>query len=51
MAIRTYTQKNGSVWEWEETEELLKYIDQMHQKNARNPEGRGQNSFEKSKKS
>lgn len=26
MATRTYTQKDGTVWEWEETPELSKWI-------------------------
>lgn len=26
MTTRTYTQKNGTVWEWEETPELARMI-------------------------
>jgi hypothetical protein len=28
MTIRTYVQKNGTIWEWEETPELLQIIHQ-----------------------
>ncbi len=30
MTTRTYTQKDGTIWEWEETEELLKILKQIH---------------------
>ncbi len=34
MATRTYTQKDGTIWEWEETSELLSILAQIHsQKN------------------
>lgn len=26
MTLRTHTQKDGTIWEWEETEELKKWI-------------------------
>lgn len=30
MATRTYTQKDGTIWEWEETPELLTLLAQIH---------------------
>ena len=30
MATRTYTQKDGTIWEWEETPELLNILTQIH---------------------
>jgi hypothetical protein len=30
MTTRTYTQKDGTVWEWEETKELVKILKQIH---------------------
>jgi len=30
MTVRTYTQKDGTVWEWEETKELADYIKGLH---------------------
>lgn len=27
MSVRTYTQKDGTVWEWNETPEVLKAIE------------------------
>lgn len=51
MTVRTYTQKDGSVWEWEETPSVLEYINQMHQKNVTNTTGRGQDTSEESQKS
>jgi hypothetical protein len=32
MTKRTYTQKDGTVWEWEETAELSKFIKKLHTK-------------------
>ena len=32
MALRTYTQKDGSIWEWEETEELVKLLKEIQSK-------------------
>jgi hypothetical protein len=26
MTVRTYTDKNGNIWEWEETPEVVKAI-------------------------
>jgi hypothetical protein len=31
MTTRTYTQKDGSIWEWEETNELMELLKQLHQ--------------------
>ena len=37
MTTRTYTQKDGTVWEWEETPELLKQLEELHkEKNEKN---------------
>lgn len=30
MTKRTYTQKDGTIWEWDETPELLKLIEELH---------------------
>lgn len=51
MTTRTYTQKDGSVWEWEETPSVLEYITKMHQNNVRNTAGGKQNPKEKGKES
>lgn len=32
MTTRTYTQKDGTVWEWEETPELIKLLEEIHKK-------------------
>lgn len=29
MTVRTHTQKDGTIWEWEETAELAAYIKQQ----------------------
>ena len=31
MTTRTYTQKDGTIWEWEETEELVLILKQIHE--------------------
>jgi hypothetical protein len=31
MTLRTYTQKDGTIWEWEETNELVELLKQLHQ--------------------
>jgi hypothetical protein len=31
MTTRTYTQKDGTIWEWNETPELLELLKQLHQ--------------------
>ena len=33
MTTRTYTTKSGDVFEWEETEEVRKAIEQLHKVN------------------
>jgi hypothetical protein len=30
MTKRTYTQKNGTIWEWLETPEVLKALKELH---------------------
>ena len=30
MTTRTYTQKDGTIWEWEETPELIKQLNELH---------------------
>jgi hypothetical protein len=31
MTTRTYTQKDGTIWEWEENAEVLELLKQLHQ--------------------
>lgn len=31
MATRTYTQKDNTVWEWEETPETIDALKQLHE--------------------
>jgi hypothetical protein len=31
MTTRTYTQKDGTIWEWNETAKLLELLKQLHQ--------------------
>lgn len=31
MTTRTYTDKNGNEWSWEETPELVEKLKQLHQ--------------------
>lgn len=31
MTTRTYTQKDGTIWEWEESNELVELLKQLHQ--------------------
>jgi len=31
MTTRTYTDKNGNEWSWDETTELLELLKQLHQ--------------------
>ena len=31
MTTRTYTDKNGNEWSWEETDELVELLKQLHQ--------------------
>lgn len=51
MTKKTHKQKDGSIWEWEENDSIIEYINQMHRKNVGDTEGRQQNSKKKSKKS
>jgi len=30
MTKRTYTQKDGTIWEWDETAELVKLLKEIH---------------------
>lgn len=30
MTTRTYTQKDGTIWEWNETPELLRQLKELH---------------------
>jgi hypothetical protein len=32
MTTRTYTQKDGTIWEWDETPELVKLLSEIHSK-------------------
>ena len=32
MTTRTYTQKDGTIWQWEETPELVKLLTKLHNK-------------------
>jgi hypothetical protein len=36
MTTRTYTQKDGTIWEWEETPELVKLLAELHSKEKQN---------------
>jgi hypothetical protein len=31
MTTRTYTQKDGTIWEWEETLETIEALKQLHE--------------------
>ncbi len=31
MTKRTYTQKDGTIWEWKETNELVELLKKLHQ--------------------
>ena len=31
MTTRTYTQKDGTIWEWEETPETIEALKQLHE--------------------
>jgi hypothetical protein len=33
MTKRTYTQKDGTIWEWDETPELLRLLKELHTNN------------------
>ena len=38
MALRTFTDKNGNVWEWNETLEVIKALKEYHQFAGNYPE-------------
>ena len=38
MTTRTYTDKNGNEWSWEETNELLELLKQLHQSQSESNE-------------
>ncbi len=46
MTLRTHTQKDGTIWEWEETAELSAYIKQQQSSNG-NTKDRAQNTASK----
>lgn len=31
MTKRTYTQKDGTIWEWEETQEVIEALKKLHE--------------------
>jgi hypothetical protein len=37
--LRTYTQKDGTVWEWNETSELVKQLEKIHQQQSESSTG------------
>lgn len=37
MTQRTYTQKDGTIWEWEETPETVEALKKYHSKNYSGP--------------
>lgn len=49
MTKRTYITKSGDTYEWEETPELVEYINQIHQNNVTITEGGRQTSQKKIK--
>ena len=38
MAKRTFTNSGGETWEWEETEETRKAVENLHKRIKENPE-------------
>ena len=38
MTTRTYTTKSGTTFEWEETEEVLQALKELHNETKTNPE-------------
>ena len=51
MTKRTFIDKNGNSWEWEETPELVKYLNTMHQTNVGTTQGGRQETPQKIKES
>jgi len=37
MTLRTFTDKNGNEWSWEETPEVKKAVEDLHNKNYEGP--------------
>lgn len=48
MTKRTYITKSGTTFEWEETPELVKYLNQLHKSNVGDTEKRSQNTPQES---
>jgi hypothetical protein len=44
MTIRTFVDKNGNSWEWEETPELQKALEKLHNQNLKRPHERPTNN-------
>lgn len=42
MTVRTFTDKNGNEWSWEETPDLNKALKELHQVNAGTTQGQRQ---------
>jgi len=38
MTTRTYESKNGEIWTWEETEEVLQALKELHNETKTNTE-------------
>ena len=36
MTTKTYTQKDGTIWEWSETPKLLKALKELHDETSPN---------------
>lgn len=51
MTKKSYKQKDGTLFEWEENEFILEYINQLQKDNARDTQRESQASSKKSKKS
>ena len=39
MTKRTYTQKDGTIWEWDETTELLQLLKELHARESASSTG------------
>lgn len=50
MTNRNHKTKSGTIFEWEETPELLEYILNLEKQNVTNTTRRGQDSSEKGEK-
>ena len=40
MTKRTYTQKDGTIWEWDETPELLKLLKELYSDDVKVKDGK-----------